>query len=37
LNRSFRPMGAGVLARRGYSPVLWELERCWPPAPGRRA
>lgn len=35
LNRNFRPMGAGVLARRGYSPVLWELERCWPPAARR--
>jgi SAM-dependent methyltransferase len=29
LARSFRPVGGGVLVRRGYAPVLWELERCW--------
>jgi hypothetical protein len=21
-----------MLVRRGFSPVLWEMERCWPPA-----
>jgi SAM-dependent methyltransferase len=36
LNRSFRPVGAGVLVRRGFTPVLWELERCWPAAGTRR-
>jgi len=30
LGRSFKPVGAGLLVRRGYAPVLWELERCWP-------
>jgi SAM-dependent methyltransferase len=32
LGRSFRPVGAGMLVRRGFSPVLWEMERCWPAA-----
>jgi SAM-dependent methyltransferase len=32
LGRWFRPVGAGMLVRRGFSPVLWELERCWPAA-----
>lgn len=32
LGRWFRPVGAGMLVRRGFSPVLWEMERCWPPA-----
>lgn len=36
LNRNFRPVGAGLLVRRGYSPVLWELERCWPRTGPRR-
>lgn len=37
LGRNFRPVGTGMLVRRGYAPVLWELERCWPPPmrPGR--
>lgn len=30
----FRPLGGGLMARRGYSPLLWELERPWP-APRR--
>ena len=30
LLRYFRPLGGGLLVRRGYAPVLWELERCWP-------
>jgi len=30
LGRHFRPLGAGLLARRGYAPLLWELERPWP-------
>ena len=29
LGRHFRPVGAGMLVRRGFTPVLWELERCW--------
>jgi SAM-dependent methyltransferase len=36
LNRNFRPVGAGLLVRRGFSPVLWELERCWPRTGARR-
>lgn len=36
LARNFRPAGAGVLVRRGFTPVLWELERCWPAAGGQR-
>ena len=31
LRRHFRHLGGGVLARRGYDPLLWELERPWPP------
>lgn len=31
LARHFRHMGGGVLARRGYEPLLWELERPWTP------
>ena len=31
LARHFRPLGGGLLARRGYEPLLWELERPWPP------
>ena len=30
LARKFRPLGGGLLARRGCEPVLWELERPWP-------
>jgi SAM-dependent methyltransferase len=30
LGRHFRPLGAGMLARRGFAPLLWELERPWP-------
>ena len=30
LIRHFRPLGGGLMARRGYSPLLWELERPWP-------
>jgi SAM-dependent methyltransferase len=34
LGRHFRSLGAGLLARRGFAPLLWELERPWPgPAP----
>jgi trans-aconitate methyltransferase len=29
LVRHFRPLGAGLLARRGFDPLLWELERPW--------
>jgi SAM-dependent methyltransferase len=29
LARHFRPVGGGLLARRGYDPLLWELERPW--------
>jgi SAM-dependent methyltransferase len=34
LARHFRPLGGGLMTRRGYSPLLWELERPWP-APQR--
>jgi SAM-dependent methyltransferase len=30
LGRCFRPLGTGMLARRGFAPLLWELERPWP-------
>jgi len=30
LARKFRPLGGGLLARRGCEPLLWELERPWP-------
>lgn len=30
LGRHFRPVGTGLLVRRGFTPVLWELERGWP-------
>ena len=30
LLRHFRHVGGGVLVRRGYDPLLWELERPWP-------
>jgi SAM-dependent methyltransferase len=29
LSRYFRHLGGGVLARRGFDPLLWELERPW--------
>jgi SAM-dependent methyltransferase len=29
LLRGFRPLGGGLLVRRGYDPLLWELERPW--------
>lgn len=29
LARSFRPLGGGLLVRRGFGPVLWEMERPW--------
>ena len=29
LARNFRPVGGGLLARRGCDPLLWELERPW--------
>ena len=31
LLRHFRPVGGGLLVRRGYEPLLWELERPWSP------
>jgi len=42
LARHFRPLGGGLLVRRGYQPLLWELERPWTTAmaadpPRRRA
>jgi len=30
LQRHFRHLGGGVLVRRGFDPLLWELERPWP-------
>ena len=30
LARHFRPLGGGLMTRRGSSPLLWELERPWP-------
>jgi SAM-dependent methyltransferase len=32
LRRHFRPLGTGLLVRRGYAPVLWEMEQPWPAA-----
>ncbi|MGH8130748.1 MAG: class I SAM-dependent methyltransferase [Steroidobacteraceae bacterium] len=29
LARHFRPLGGGILVRRGRDPLLWELERPW--------
>jgi SAM-dependent methyltransferase len=29
LSRNFRHLGGGVLVRRGFHPLLWELERPW--------
>jgi SAM-dependent methyltransferase len=31
LLRRFRHLGGGLLVRRGCEPLLWELERPWPP------
>ena len=31
LARHFRPLGGGLLVRRGHDPLLWELERPWLP------
>jgi SAM-dependent methyltransferase len=36
LARQFRPLGGGLLARRGYDPLLWELEQPWTGAGIRR-
>ena len=36
LARHFRPLGGGLMTRRGYSPLLWELERPWPAPAGTR-
>lgn len=36
LARHFRPLGGGLLVRRGYDPLLWELERPWLAANARR-
>lgn len=36
LTRHFRPLGGGLLVRRGYDPLLWELERPWMAANARR-
>ncbi len=35
LARNFRPLGGGLLVRRGYDPLLWELEKPWPAAKSR--
>ncbi len=29
LLRGFRPLGGGLAVRRGFDPLLWELERPW--------
>ncbi len=34
LQRNFRPLGGGLLVRRGFDPLLWELERPWPAPEG---
>ncbi len=36
LARHFRPLGGGLLVRRGYQPLLWELERPWAAATALR-
>jgi SAM-dependent methyltransferase len=33
LARLFRPLGGGLLVRRGYEPLLWELEHPWGRSP----
>jgi SAM-dependent methyltransferase len=35
LLRHFRHLGGGILVRRGFDPLLWELERPWPQKRGR--
>jgi SAM-dependent methyltransferase len=35
LLRHFRPLGGGLLVRRGFAPLMWELERPWGRAPSR--
>ena len=34
LLRRFRPLGGGLLVRRGFDPLLWELEKPWTAAIG---
>jgi len=34
LLRRFRPLGGGLLVRRGFDPLLWELEKPWTAANG---
>jgi SAM-dependent methyltransferase len=29
MSRGFRPLGGGLVVRRGYDPLLWELEKPW--------
>jgi SAM-dependent methyltransferase len=38
LLKHFRHLGGGLLVRRGFDPLLWELERPWgrSPLPGRQ-
>ena len=36
LARHFRPLGGGLLVRRGHDPLLWELERPWSTAKSPR-
>jgi SAM-dependent methyltransferase len=35
LQRHFRHVGGGLLVRRSHAPLMWELERPWPPRRGR--
>jgi SAM-dependent methyltransferase len=37
LLRHFRPVGGGLLVRRGLEPLLWELEGPWPGKPRGRS
>jgi SAM-dependent methyltransferase len=37
LLRHFRPLGGGLLVRRGFEPLLWELERPWGCSPFPRS
>ncbi len=30
LARNFRPLGSGMVVRRGIQPILWSLEQPWP-------
>lgn len=36
LVRHFRPLGGGLMARRGFSPLMWELEKPWCAPTGMR-